>query len=72
MMTLIAPNGVTKIAGAKVYAAKLATARQPSVLVLPRVYHTFPNDHYISACTLTCHRERRRTSNHPSPPNWIP
>ena len=30
MITLIAPNGVTKMAGAKVYAAKLATATKIS------------------------------------------
>jgi hypothetical protein len=71
-MTLIAPNGVTKIAGAKVYAAKLATVHQPSVLVLPRVYHTFSNNHYISAFTLLRHMEDRLTSNHPSPPDRIP
>jgi len=31
MMTLMAPNGVTRIAGAKVYAAKLATDSLASV-----------------------------------------
>jgi hypothetical protein len=35
IMTLIAPNGVTKIAGAKVYAAKLATVYQLPFIVWP-------------------------------------
>jgi len=46
MMTLMAPNGVTKIAGAKVYAAKLATRSSAS---RPRIHdarHTLADDHW--------------------------
>lgn len=40
--------------------------------VFLRGYHTFSNNHYISALALPLHRTDRRTGNHPSPPNWIP
>lgn len=46
--TLSAPNGVTNIGGANVYAAKLATEVTVNVLgVLWFKWHTFTDDHCV-------------------------
>lgn len=45
MITLIAPRGVTRIAGAKVYAAKLATEISFRVLLIDHDRLTFADNH---------------------------
>lgn len=48
MMTDMAPRGVTRMAGANVYAAKLATGRgqHETGQMTVSEYRTFPDDHY--------------------------